>query len=65
MARKSYYELWQEEERAKNETQAREQLISKLSLALVMQVPKALEKDGFLRYIEAENIVKQILEQNK
>lgn len=39
----------------------KKELVSKLALAMVMKVPKAIEKDGFLRFIEAKKIVKEVL----
>jgi hypothetical protein len=40
----------------------KEELIAKLSLALSMQVPKAIEKDGFLRFLSAEQIVTKVID---
>jgi hypothetical protein len=39
-------------------------LIAKISLALSMFVPKAIEKDGFLRFIEAEKIVTKVMDES-
>lgn len=38
------------------------ELTAKICLSLVIEIPKAIAKDGFVRFIELENVIKPILE---